>query len=114
MSSNNLQQLIEQIAEADNNVQKGKDFERLVKFYLQNDPQRKQRFKKVYLWNEWPKRDGADTGVDLVAEGYQGEYCAVQAKCYHPDTTLPMSALGSFFTTSGGRAIYRAADCFNY
>ena len=101
MSSNNLQQLIEQIAEADNNVQKGKDFERLVKFYLQNDPQRKQQFKQVYLWNEWPKRDGADTGVDLVAEGYQGEYCAVQAKCYHPDTTLPMLALGNFFTTSG-------------
>ena len=47
---------------------KGDKFERLIAAYLRNDPEWTARFSDVWLWSEWPGRDGRpDTGIDLVA-----------------------------------------------
>ena len=43
-----------------------------MKKYFGEDPVYKERFSQVWLWSEWasiqPGFDGADTGIDLVAE----------------------------------------------
>lgn len=49
---------------------KGDRFERLMQLYLQTDPKYKYRFKHVWMWNEFSKKNdlgGSDTGIDLVA-----------------------------------------------
>ena len=54
------------------------------------------RFEKVWLWNEWPENDGPDTGIDLVTRQYNGEYCAIQCKCYADDGSLSMKSVATF------------------
>ena len=49
--------------------EKGLLFERLTKAYLTTDPVWVDRFSEVWLWQDWPDRDGKpDTGIDLVAK----------------------------------------------
>jgi predicted helicase len=70
---------------------KGNRFERLMQAYLQTDPQYAYQFKNVWLWNEFPGKDdlgGTDTGIDLVALTHNGEYWAVQCKCYQESATI--------------------------
>lgn len=67
---------------------KGSRFERLMQAYLQTDPVYANRFKKVWLWDEFPGKEhlgSQDTGIDLVAITNDGEYWAVQCKCYAED-----------------------------
>jgi len=54
--------------------QKGKDFEKLVKWFLLNDPKWSKKFlnKRVFLWNESPYAWGKDNGVDLIGEDADG------------------------------------------
>ena len=48
---------------------KGDRFERLIASYLRSDPEWTARFEQVWLWPEWPGRQGRpDTGIDLVAK----------------------------------------------
>ncbi|MBX3252893.1 MAG: hypothetical protein KF862_02030 [Chitinophagaceae bacterium] len=50
---------------------KGERFERLMKAYLLTDPKYADRFRKVWLWSEFPSREdlgGNDTDIDLVAQ----------------------------------------------
>ena len=64
---------------------KGDKFEKLMQAYLQTDPKYATFFSKVWLWNEFPFRKdfgGKDTGVDLVAYTHNGDYWAIQCKCY--------------------------------
>ncbi len=80
--------------------QKGDRYERLVKYHLETNYA--GHFKKVWLWNDWPGRDGADTGIDIVAEGLGGnETWAVQCKSFEPATRIQKHHLDSFFTASG-------------
>jgi predicted helicase len=80
----------------------GNQFERLMLQYLITDPVYKNKYSDVWLWMEWPDREGPDTGIDLVAkERYTGEYCAIQCKCYDPSQTLQKADIDSFFTASG-------------
>lgn len=82
---------------------KGDRFERLMQAYLQTDPKYASKFKKVWLWNEFPgKTDlgGSDTGIDLVALTYEGDYWAVQCKCYQEDAYIDKPAVDSFLSTS--------------
>ena len=47
----------------------GDKFERLIKRYLEIDPMYKDRFSNVWLWNDFPERNGEqDTGIDIVAQ----------------------------------------------
>lgn len=83
---------------------KGDRFERLMKAYLLTDPKYSYKFKKVWLWNEFPSKSdlgGKDTGIDLVALTSDGDYWAIQCKCYQEGTTIDKKAIDTFFTTSG-------------
>lgn len=82
---------------------KGDRFERLMQGYLQTDPIYASRFKKVWLWNEFPGKNdlgGGDTGIDLVALTYDGDYWAIQCKCFHEGAVIDKPAVDSFLSTS--------------
>ncbi|WP_415854026.1 DEAD/DEAH box helicase [Sinomonas sp. G460-2] len=82
---------------------KGTKFERLVKRYLELEPKYADQFSDIWLWSEWPGRDGqVDTGIDLVAQDrYTGELTAIQAKFYDPQRSLEKKHIDSFFTAAG-------------
>ncbi|WP_042371598.1 restriction endonuclease [Bacteroides neonati] len=70
---------------------KGDKFEKLMQAYLQTDPKYITLFSTVWLWNEFPFRKdfgGKDTGVDLVAQTYNGDYWAIQCKCFTENNLL--------------------------
>ena len=96
---------------ADSEAQKGRLFERLMKTYFLNDPLYGERFSNVWLWSEWaavrPDFDGADTGIDLVAEERRGGYCAIQCKCHAPGTQISKPHLDSFIARFGPRSVHR-------
>ena len=82
---------------------KGNRFERLMLAYLQTDPKYAFKFKKVCLWNDFSGRadlGGSDTGIDLVALTYEGDYWAIQCKCYQENSTIDKPAVDSFLSTS--------------
>lgn len=82
---------------------KGERFERLMKAYLLTDPKYANLFKKVWLWSEFPGKNdlgGWDTGIDLVAYTNDGDYWAIQCKCYAETTTVDKKAVDSFLSTS--------------
>ena len=82
---------------------KGDKFERLMKAYLLTDPKYASKFKKVWLWNEFPGKEdlgGTDTGIDLVALTIEGDYWAIQCKCFQADATIDKPAVDSFLSTS--------------
>lgn len=70
---------------------KGDRFERLMQAYLQTDPKYAYLFKRVWLWNEFPGRNdlgGGDTGIDLVALTIEGDYWAIQCKCFQESSSI--------------------------
>lgn len=82
---------------------KGERFERLMKAYLLTDPKYAYKFKKVWLWNEFPGRKdlgSTDTGIDLVALTNEGDYWAIQCKCYQESSLIDKPAVDSFLSTS--------------
>lgn len=78
----------------------GRDFERLCKWYLENDPVSKARFRRVWLWDEWPGRWGRDRGIDLVAETVDGRNVAVQAKNYGERHSITKRDIDTFLSES--------------
>ena len=79
----------------------GRSFERLIKTALEKEPGiLGDRFSKVWLWNEWPDRDGPDMGIDLVAEEEEGGLCAIQCKFFDPHRPVPKKAIDSFMSAS--------------
>ena len=83
---------------------KGDRFERLMKAYLLTDPMYSSKFKKVWLWNEFPGKNdlgGTDTGIDLVALTNEGDYWAIQCKCFQEGSIIDKKAIDTFFSTSG-------------
>lgn len=68
--------------ESKNSVELGSRFEGLTLSFLQEDKVYSRRFKSVSLWRNWEYRDGHDTGIDLMAEEQNGDWCAIQCKCY--------------------------------
>ncbi len=83
--------------------EKGLLLERLTRAYLLADPVWTARFDEVWLWQDWPGRDGkVDTGIDLVArESYGGGFCAIQCKFFAPGYAIQKGDIDSFFTASG-------------
>ena len=82
---------------------KGTRFERLMQAYLRTDPKYAHLLKHVWLWNEFPGRHdfgGTDTGIDLVALTVDGDYWAVQCKCYQESAVIDKPAVDSFLATS--------------
>lgn len=82
---------------------KGARFERLIQAYLITDPQFSDKLQKVWLWLEFPFRKdfgGKDIGIDLVAMTNEGDYWAIQCKCYQETATIDKPAVDSFLSTS--------------
>lgn len=82
---------------------KGTRFERLMQGYLLTDPKYAYLFKNVWLWDEFPSKNdlgGNDLGIDLVALTHEGEYWAIQCKCYQPTSVIEKSSVDSFLSTS--------------
>ena len=81
---------------------KGTQFERLTRFFLKNDPLWKSRFSEVWMWANAPTNDGADIGIDLVAQDREdNSYWAIQCKCLDDDATLDYKSVGTFYGKTG-------------
>lgn len=82
---------------------KGHKFERLMQAFLQTDPRYAPLFSNVWLWNDFPARKdfgGKDTGIDLVAKTYDGDYWAIQCKCYQESATINKPEVDTFISVS--------------
>lgn len=82
---------------------KGERFERLMQAFLRTSPLYSSLFKQVWMWEDFPARKdfgGKDIGIDLVAETIEGDFWAVQCKCYAPDARVTKPMVDSFLATS--------------
>ena len=79
----------------------GKAFEQFCKHFLETSPEFENQFDKVWMWDDWPNKWSQDKGIDLVAK-YRGRdrYCAIQAKCYGANNTVPYSHVTNFLADS--------------
>jgi len=96
---------------------KGDRFERLMQLYLQTDPMYAYKFKHVWMWNDFPcKKDfgGKDTGIDLVALTHEGDYWAIQCKCYQESATIDKPSVDSFLSTSGKKFLNEEFKTVNF
>src|ERR1700722_18203334 len=85
--------------------QRGKQFERYCKWFLQNDSRYRAQIKNVWLWNEWPDNWGRDKGIDLVAEAHNGELWAIQAKAYDANYYITKEDVDTFLSESSRKQI---------
>jgi predicted helicase len=99
---------------------KGDKFERLVLNLLRTEPEWVNRFSDVWLWSEWPGREGRpDVGIDLVAKHREMDgYAAIQCKFYDPTHRVSKGDLDTFLSASGGaefvsRYFFDTADNWN-
>ena len=82
---------------------KGNRFERLMQAMLNTLPPYCNELKQVWLWNEFPYRlsiSAHDSGIDLVAQTNDGNYWAIQCKCYRADAKIDKGDVDTFLTTS--------------
>ena len=87
---------------AQSNNEKGAQFEKVVKAFIQQDKAQSERFADVWLWDEWPGRDGPDTGIDLVAQERDGgDIVGIQCKFYAPGTAVRQGDIDSFLAHLG-------------
>lgn len=87
---------------SDSKRMQGNYLEALTKNFLLTDGVHSLQYKNVWLWNEWPERDGrGDNGIDLVAERYDGGIVAIQSKFYAENTHIAKSEIDSFISSSG-------------
>lgn len=86
-----------------NERDKGDKFERLMLQFFKTDLQWADRFADVWMWSDWPGRQGRpDTGIDLVAtDAASGETVAIQCKFYDPTHYLQKEHIDSFLAASG-------------
>ncbi len=93
-----LTQLLAKLS-ADAHV-RGKQFERICKWLLENDPVYACQLSNVWLWEEWPGRWGVDAGIDLVAATTTGAVWAVQAKAYDSRYSITKADVDTFLSKS--------------
>lgn len=102
MSFNSVLEKYRKIAYSERD--KGTRFEVLMKHYLMTDPMYRKQFDKVWLWTDFPFKGqfgGIDTGIDLVALDANGEYTAIQCKCYQETARIDKPEVDTFLSTSG-------------
>lgn len=83
--------------------EKGDKFEKFIKKYFQIDPVYSNIVENVWLWSEWPGRNGQpDTGIDMVAkEKITGTYWAIQCKFYGEHYKVSKADIDTFMAASG-------------
>lgn len=84
---------------------KGDKFERLMQAYLLTKPAYSHLLTDVWLWTDFPYKKqfgtgGKDTGIDLVCRTHDGDYWAVQCKCYAAEKKVDKAMVDSFVSTS--------------
>lgn len=84
---------------ADNHV-RGIQFERVCKWYLENDPYYRDTVRKVWLWDDWEHKWGADAGIDLVVADHDGQLWAVQSKAYDEARAVTKRDVDKFLSES--------------
>lgn len=88
--------------EAKNKREQGTLFEKFTQKYLTISTVYKEIYEKVWLWQDFPYRDGADTGIDLVAKHkYEDKYTAIQCKFFEENATIHKNDIDSFISCSG-------------
>lgn len=103
-SSHTFDDLIKQINQTAGDIQRerGTLFEKLVLSYLHNEPTYQRLYKNVWALKDVPANYGIpkkDTGVDLVAEQFNGDLVAIQAKFYQEK--IGKSEINSFVAELG-------------
>jgi superfamily II DNA or RNA helicase len=93
-------ELFEQL-DPDENV-RGKQFERICKWYLEHDPVYAGQLTRVWLWKDWPGRwyPKKEAGIDLVAEHRDGTLWAIQCKAYNPAYPVTKDDVDKFLSES--------------
>lgn len=87
---------------ADSKRMAGNYLEQLARHYLTVEPLWADQLGAVWLWKDWPGRDGKpDTGIDLVAEIQGGGLLAVQVKFFAEHHRMQKGDLDSFFEAMG-------------
>ena len=84
---------------------KGKQFERFVLWFFKTNPEWSSRIKKVWLWEDFPRRWGRDKGIDLVFKDKDNRLCAVQAKCYDQKYSISKPDVDKFLSESNRKLI---------
>ena len=63
-----MKKILAELDKIQDTDEKGKVFERLVKCILEETPEFKSQYKKVWHWDDYPDNRGRDLCIDLVAE----------------------------------------------
>ena len=88
--------------------EKGTKYEAACVWYLANDPywasalERVGTLEQSLAWDGCPVHDTQDTGIDLVAQGADGAWWAIQCKCHNSEKQLPKGVCDSFFARAVG------------
>ncbi len=89
-------------------LRRGRQFEEICKWFLENDPAYKREIKRVWLWDDWPGRWGRDKGIDLIAETFDGKIWAIQSKAYAQNHAVTKNDIDRFLSeTSRPKISYR-------
>jgi superfamily II DNA or RNA helicase len=91
----------------EDNNEKGEAFEVfLAEWMFDNHNFLSRLFKRVWRFSDWPKAwSGKDIGTDLIAEDYNGKICAIQAKFYKEESSIPKGDVDSFLSDSARSVI---------
>ena len=87
---------------------KGDRFERLMQAFLQTVQWYAGTFRHVWLWREFPYKQnlgGKDTGIELVAQTVEGDFWAIQCKCYAATVSIDKPAEHSYLATSSTQIV---------
>lgn len=85
---------------SDDPVRKGREFERIAKWFLETDPRYVAELERIWLWDDWPGRWAADAGIDLVARDRSGGLWAIQVKAYSPTRSITKADVDTFLSES--------------
>ena len=105
--------VLEQIrSSATSNKDLGDKFERVAQIYFESDKTQQQHLGKVWSFADWAAEQGIDrkdVGVDLVAElrNEEGEFAAIQAKCYQSNHRISKNDVNSFFAFADAKRFSR-------
>ena len=95
---------------------RGKQFERICKWYLQHDPVYAGQLTHVWLWKDWPGRwyPKKEAGIDLVAKHRDGTLWAIQAKAYGPAYSVTKHDVDKFLSESNRKDAKTGYPLFSY
>ena len=81
---------------------KGDKFERLIKAFLETDPEWSQRFSEVEFFAKWDRRGNVpDIGIDLVAKNrFDDGFSAIQCKFYDDGQKVSKADIDKAFSQS--------------